>query len=62
MALSPELRKLLLDGPNPNDKSKSLLRFGGPASVRAAWSRHRQELIESCERGHRPWAYWLLQV
>ena len=31
--LSPELCKLLMDGPHANDKSKNLLCFGGAASV-----------------------------
>jgi hypothetical protein len=60
MSLAPELRRLLMDGPHPKDKS--LLRYGGPASVRAAWARHRQELIDSCKPGRRPWGLWLLQI
>ena len=61
MSLTAELKKLLLSGPNPNDKSNSLLRFGGPATVRVQWMKHRVELIASCKLGHRPWAYWLIE-
>jgi hypothetical protein len=37
------------------------LRFGGPATVRVQWMKHRVELIASCKLGHRPWAYWLIE-
>ena len=59
--LSPELRKLLMDAPHANDKSKNLLRFGGAASVFVAWRRHRAELLEACGPGRRPWAFWKLE-
>ena len=61
MSLTAELKKLLLSGPNPNGKSKSLLQYGGPATVRVQWMKHRVELIASCKLGHRPWAYWLIE-
>jgi hypothetical protein len=60
MSLSPELRRLLVDGPDSNDKRNGLLRFGGTATVRVQWRKHRAELMSSCEAGHRPWAFWML--
>ena len=52
--LSIEMRELLLNGPNkPPAHQYNLLRYGGTATVRAAWHRHRQELLDACEPGRR---------
>jgi hypothetical protein len=58
--LTPELRKLLMDGPHLNDRAKNLVRFGGAATVLVQWRRHRAELLEACPPGKRPWAFWML--
>jgi hypothetical protein len=60
--LSPELRKLLMEGPpSPADKANHLVRFGGSASLLVTWRRHRDELLEACPPGRRPWAFWMLE-
>ena len=61
MSLPPELRKLLMDGPDPYDKGKGLIRYGGPASVLVARRRHREELMAACPTGKRPYAFWMVE-
>jgi hypothetical protein len=56
--LTPELRDILLNGPHANDRRNGLVRFGGAATIRVLWSKHRDTLIASCPPGRRPWAYW----
>jgi hypothetical protein len=34
----------------------------GSAVVRAAWGRHKAELIAACKPGTRPWAFWRIQL
>ena len=60
MFLPPALRSLLLNGPGPSHYDP--LRYGGSAVVRAAWGRHKAELIASCKPGSRPWAFWRIQL
>ena len=57
--LSPELRALLMDGPPP--EYRDLVRYGGSATVRVAWRKHRDELLEACPPGRRPWGYWMVE-
>jgi hypothetical protein len=59
MALKPELYALLIDGPSAADKRAGLVRFGGVATVRVLWSKHREQLMRECPPGRRPWAHWL---
>ena len=61
MSLPPVLRSLLLNGPwGPSHYDP--LRYGGAAVVRAAWGRHRAELIAACKPGTRPWALWRIEL
>ena len=60
--LSDALRNLLLHGPGRPPSHANFVRYGGTATIRAAWARHRQELIDLCEPGRRPWAYWMLEL
>ena len=60
MSLPPALRSLLLNGPGPSHYDP--LRYGGSAVVRAAWGRHKAELLASCKPGCRPWALWRIQL
>ena len=60
MSLPPALRSLLLNGPGPSHYDP--LRYGGSAVVRAAWGRHKAELIAACKPGTRPWAFWRIQL
>ena len=59
MSLPPELRSLLLNGPGRLHYEP--LRYGGSAVIRAAWGRHKAELIAACKPGTRPWAFWRFQ-
>ena len=62
MVLSPVLRSLLLNGPGGGPSHYDPLRYGGAAVVRAAWGRHRAELIAACKPGTRPWALWRIEL
>ena len=62
MSLPPVLRALLLNGPGKSPCHYHPLRCGGSAVVRAAWGRHRAELIAACKPGARPWAFWKIQL
>jgi hypothetical protein len=60
--LSPALRAFLVSGPHPKKKkAKALLDLGGSAHVRVEWRRHRQELLDACPMGKRPWAFWMIE-
>ena len=62
MALTPALRAFLVSGPHPKKKkAKALLDLGGSAHVRVEWRRHRQELLDACPMGKRPWAFWMIE-
>jgi hypothetical protein len=61
MALKPELAALLMDGPTPAQKTSGYVRFGGIATLRVVWRRHRAELMAACGPGRRPWAFWMLE-
>ena len=61
--LSDEMRAFLVSGPHPKKKKKAkvLLDLGGSAHVRVEWRRHRQELLDACPMGKRPWAFWMIE-
>ena len=59
--LSDEMREFFLKGPHGQKKDKALLAFGGAATVRVQWRRHRDELMSSTPMGKRPWAYWMIE-
>jgi hypothetical protein len=64
MSLTPVQRRLLLDGPKGGARGatpKIMKVFGGSASLRVCWHKHRRELLDSCGPGKRPWAYWSLE-
>jgi hypothetical protein len=60
MSLPPALRSLLLNGPGQSHYDP--LKYGGSAVIRAAWGRHKAELIAACKPGSRPWAFWRFQL
>jgi hypothetical protein len=60
VSLPPALHSLLLNGPGPSHYDP--LRYGGSAVVRAAWGRHKAELLAACKPGSRPWAFWRIQL
>ena len=47
--------------PEKKKKAKVLLDLGGSAHVRVEWRRHRQELLDACPMGKRPWAFWMIE-
>ena len=59
--LSDELREFLLSGPQKQKKDQALLAFGGAATVRVQWRRHRDELMAAAPMGKRPWGYWMIE-
>src|SRR6476661_5665174 len=60
--MSPELRELLLRGPVGHPPTQTtMLRYGGAAHVRAQWHRHRQQLLDACPPGRRPWGLWAIE-
>ena len=60
--LSDQLREFLVSGPHKKQrKAQAMLAFGGAATVRVAWRRHRQELLDACPMGKRPWAFWMIE-
>jgi hypothetical protein len=59
--LSPELRRFLVFGPQGQRKAQAVIANGGPATVRVAWRRHRQELLDACPMGKRCWAFWMIE-
>ena len=59
--LSDQLREFLVSGPQKQRKAQAMLAFGGAATVRVAWRRHRQELLDACPMGKRPWAFWMIE-
>lgn len=59
MLLSDEMRALLLDGPTPGNRD--LLRYGGAATVRVAWGKHRDELMAALPLGRRPYGFWMIE-
>ena len=59
MSLPPALRSLLLNGPGSSHYDP--MRYGGAAVIRAAWGRHKAELIAACRPGTRPWALWRIE-
>ena len=62
MSLSAEQRELLLNGPGVNGHRHDLIKaFDGSASLWVAWRRHRQELLDLCPHGRRPYGYWLVE-
>jgi hypothetical protein len=62
MSLSAEQRELLLNGPGVNGHRHDLVKaFDGSASLWVAWRRHRQELLDLCPHGRRPYGYWLVE-
>jgi hypothetical protein len=61
MALTSEMREFFLKGPQGQKKDKALLAFGGAATVRVQWRRHRDELMSSTPMGKRPWGYWMIE-
>ena len=60
--LSDELRAFLLHGPSScSNRERDTLRHGGAATVLVQWRRHREELLDDCAPGRRPWGYWMLE-
>ena len=53
--LSDALREFLVSGPQKQKKAKAqaLLAFGGAATVRVQWRRHRDELMAATPMGKR---------
>ena len=60
MALSDDLKSLLLHGPHASHK-KDLLRWGGAAHVLVQYRRHREEILALCPAGRRCWGFWILE-
>ena len=60
--LSPELRELLLNGSDGHPpKQQTIIRLGGAATLLVQWRRHRQELLDACPAGRRPWGFWAIE-
>ena len=59
--LSDEMRAFLVSGPQGQKEAQALLAFGGAATVRVQWRRHRDELMNSTPPGRRCWAYWMIE-
>ena len=62
LSLTPEMRAFLLHGPRAKSKlDRDTIRHGGAATVLVQWRRHREELLDACPPGRRPWAYWMVE-
>ena len=59
--MPPALRSLLLNGPGAR-RTTILCDMAAAAVIRAAWGRHRAELIAACKPGTRPWALWRIEL
>ena len=59
--LSDEMRKLLLHGPGRPPSHANLLKYGGSATLLVQWRKHRQELLDACPIGSRPWAFFAIE-
>ncbi len=60
MSLPPALHSLLLNGPAQSHYDP--LNYGGTAVIRAAWGRHKAELLAACKPGTRPWVFWRIEL
>lgn len=59
MALSNEMRSLLMDGEAGSIALKvAISRAGGSVSATVAWRKHREELLAACPAGKRPFWFW----
>jgi hypothetical protein len=60
--LTERQRCYLLHGPGANEHKRDVLKaFDGPCALLVKWRRHRQELLDACPPGKRPWGYWLIE-
>ena len=59
--LSDEMRELLLHGPGRPPSHANLLKYGGSATLLVQWRKHRQELLDACPIGSRPWAFFAIE-